>query len=210
MIAQAIGAMKSTATGQVRHWLLHLGGVGLIPLGLLDNSMVPVPGSMDVATALLASRERDWWPYYALMATMGSVLGALLTYRLAQKGGKATLERRVSKRRASQIYGFFERWGFSTLFVASLLPPPAPMVPFLVAAGALQYPAKKFVAALVLGRGIRYTAVAYFGSVYGTAIIHFIGRHERPAIWAVGALAAVGIGAAVLSSLLRKRRRRAA
>src|SRR5580693_254773 len=42
-------------------WLRHLGGVGLILLGLADNSVVPLPGSMDVLTILLAARHRDLW-----------------------------------------------------------------------------------------------------------------------------------------------------
>ena len=60
-----------------RHWIFHLGALGFIPLGLLDSSVVPVPGSMDVLTILLSARERNLWPYYALMATIGSVVGGL-------------------------------------------------------------------------------------------------------------------------------------
>src|SRR5437899_26305 len=39
----------------VRHWLFRLGGVGLIALGLADNSVVPLPGSLDAFTILLAA-----------------------------------------------------------------------------------------------------------------------------------------------------------
>ena len=38
--------------------LRHLGGVGLILLGLADNSVVPLPGSMDVLTIFLAAHHR--------------------------------------------------------------------------------------------------------------------------------------------------------
>src|SRR5436305_2921095 len=83
-------------------WLIALGGPGLILLGLADNSVVPLPGSMDVLTILLASRRRELWFYYAAMATIGSVIGGYVTYRLARKGGKETLERKVSKKRAQK------------------------------------------------------------------------------------------------------------
>ena len=76
----------------LRHWLIQLGGIGLIPLGLLDNSPVPLPGSMDIATIFLAARDTHLWLYYALMATAGSVAGGFVTYRLARKGGKEALE----------------------------------------------------------------------------------------------------------------------
>ena len=50
-------------------WLQRLGGPGLILLGLLDNSAIPLPGSMDLLVILLSAHHRQWWPYYALMAT---------------------------------------------------------------------------------------------------------------------------------------------
>jgi hypothetical protein len=37
----------------VRHWIYQLGGLGFIPLGILDNSVIPLPGSMDVLTPFL-------------------------------------------------------------------------------------------------------------------------------------------------------------
>ena len=76
------------ATKRVSHWIFHLGAFGLIPLGVLDASVIPLPGSMDVLTIVLAAKQPDWWIYYALMATVGSVTGNYLTYRLARKGGK--------------------------------------------------------------------------------------------------------------------------
>jgi len=191
MIAQVIAVVKPAAARRVRHWLFHLGGVGLIPLGVLDSSVVPLPGSMDFVTILLASRQGDWWPYYAFMATVGSVIGGFLTYRLARKGGKETLERKFSRRRAGKIYAFFGKWGFGAILVASLLPPPLPMVPFLLAAGAMQYPVRKFLSALAIGRAVRYAVLAYLSSRYGPSIIGFLAAHERRAAWVAIALAVI-------------------
>jgi hypothetical protein len=49
------------ATKKVSHWIFHLGAFGLIPLGILDASVVPLPGSMDVLTIVLATKQPDWW-----------------------------------------------------------------------------------------------------------------------------------------------------
>ncbi len=46
--------------------LRRLGGVGLVLLGIADNSVIPLTGSMDVLTIWLAARHREPWPYYAL------------------------------------------------------------------------------------------------------------------------------------------------
>src|SRR5580692_4796180 len=65
--------------------LRRLGGVGLVILGVADNSVIPLTGSMDVLTIWLAARHHEPWPYYALMATVGAVLGGYITYSLARK-----------------------------------------------------------------------------------------------------------------------------
>ena len=166
----------------LRRSLIHLGGLGLIPLALLDNSPLPIPGAMDVATIILAAREPKWWLYYALMATIGSLGGGYVTYRLARKGGEAALERRFYHPKVVQVIKIFERWGFSAIAIPALLPPPMPMVPFLFAAGAMQYPVKKFITALALGRTARYMILAYLAAIYGRKIISFIVNHGHPAI----------------------------
>jgi membrane protein YqaA with SNARE-associated domain len=186
MIAgQLIAALAPTAARSVRRWLVHLGGVGLIPLGLLDSSIIPLPGSMDVLTIILSARQKDLWLYYALMATAGSVIGGFVTYRLARKGGKATLERRFSRQQVDRVYEIFGRWGFGAIAIPALLPPPMPMVPFLFAAGAMQYPVRKFLAALALGRIVRYMILAYLAALYGRRIIAFFAQHGRPVVLAV-------------------------
>ena len=70
-----LAASLPVALRSARHWLFQLGGIGLIPLGILDNSPIPLPGIMDVATIVLCARQEQLWLYYALMATVGSVIG---------------------------------------------------------------------------------------------------------------------------------------
>jgi membrane protein YqaA with SNARE-associated domain len=177
------------------HKLRRMGGPGLVLLGLADNSIIPLTGSMDVLNIWLAARHREPWPYYAFMATLGAVIGGYITYILARKGGKETMERKLSKRRAAKVSKAFARWGFSAIAIPALLPPPFPFVPFVVAAGAMQYSQKKFLAALILGRGLRYSIGAYLGFVYGRHILRFFDRYYKPAV-------AILIGLAVIGSVL--------
>lgn len=140
----------------VRNWVLSLGGPGLIVVGLVDNSVIPIPGGMDVFTILLTAHHREHWLYYGLMATVGAVIGGYVTYRLAKKGGKAELEKKVGKERAEKVYKKFEKGGFVSVLVGSVIPPPFPLVPVLMAAGVLQYSRKKFLSALSIGRGVLF------------------------------------------------------
>lgn len=173
-------------------WLERLGGVGLILLGLADNSVVPLPGSMDALTIVLSAHQKDWWPYYAIMATIGGIVGGYATYALGREGGKEALEKRLPKDKAAKVHKTFEKYGFWTLFVPALLPPPVPFSPFLVAAGALKYSRQKFFVAVGVARAIRYGALAYLGSIYGRQIFGFLSKEYKPILWTLIALAVLG------------------
>lgn len=172
-----------------------MGGPGLVLLGVVDNSVVPLTGSMDVLCIWLAARHHQPWPYYAAMATLGALVGGYITYALAHKGGQEAMEHRLSKKKADQIASKFERWGFFAVAIPALLPPPFPFVPFLVVAGAAQYPRKQFLGSLALGRAVRYCIEAFLGFHYGRSILHFFGQYYKPAL-------GILIGLAVLGSVL--------
>ena len=191
----------------LRHWIFHLGALGFIPLGLLDSSVVPVPGSMDVLTIVLAARERKLWLYYALMATIGSVVGALLTYRLARRGGQEALAKRVKPQTLKKVQQLFERWGLGAIAIPAMLPPPVPMVPFVMAAGAAQYPLKKFLFALSLGRAIRYTILAFLAARYGRHILSFFQRFAHESQIAMVGMLIIGVAGVLFVILWRRRHR---
>lgn len=203
-----IAAFAPTLAQSARRWIYHLGGLGFLPLGVLDASIMPVPGSMDVLTIVLCARREDLWIYYALMATAGSVIGGFVTYRLARKGGKEMLARRFPRRRLERVYAIFERWGFGAIAIPALLPPPVPMVPFLLAAGALQYSLQKFLAALTLGRIIRFTLLAFLAARYGRGMLAFISQHGHPVLVTVIGLIVASL-AVLFVVFVGKRQRRA-
>ena len=188
-----IAAAKPTLEHSVRRWLIHLGALGFIPLGLIDSSIIPLPGSMDVLTIILAARSAEFWIYYAVMATLGSVLGGFVTYRLARKGGEKSLEKRLSAKSMKRVIKLFERWGFAAIAIPALLPPPMPLVPFLLAAGAMQYSVKKFLLAMTLGRIVRYMILAYLAARYGRKMLPFLLQHGNPVVAAVVGLVVTGV-----------------
>ncbi len=78
--------------------------------------------------------------------------------------------------------------------IPALLPPPLPTFPFLLAAGALQYSRSKFIAALALGRAIRYTLLAFLAVRYGRQILRWMVEYRQPMLL-------FGIAAGVAASL---------
>ncbi len=186
-------------------WLERFGGMGLILLGFADNSLIPMPGSMDALTIILSAHQKTWWPYYATMATIGGMVGGYATYTLGEKSGEAALETRLSKKTAEKIYRIFNQYGFWSLFVPALLPPPVPYSPFLLAAGVLKYSKRNFFIAVGTARAIRYGLLAWLGSTYHKQIFHFFHRFYLPILWTVIGVGVAGSIAALWWTRKRKR-----
>lgn len=199
-----IAGAKPTLEHSVRRWLVHLGALGFIPLGLIDSSVIPIPGSMDVLTIVLAARDANLWPYYAVMATVGSVLGSFVTYRLARKGGEETLKKRLSPKTMKKVTKIFEQRGFAAIAIPAVLPPPVPLVPFVLTAGAMQYSVKRFLAAMALGRIVRYSILAYLAGRYGRKMLSLLAKIGSP----VGVIVAgVVVAALVVYFVIRGKRK---
>jgi membrane protein YqaA with SNARE-associated domain len=202
-----IAAAKPTLERSMRRWLIHLGALGFLPLGLIDSSIIPLPGSMDVLTIILAARSPELWFYYAVMATIGSVLGGFVTYRLARKGGEKSMEKRLSAKSIKKVVELFERWGFAAIAIPALLPPPMPLVPFLLAAGAMQYSVKKFLLAMALGRIARYTVLAYLAARYGRKMLPFLLQHGHPVVAAIVAVVVTVVLVFFVTRGMKRKRR---
>jgi membrane protein YqaA with SNARE-associated domain len=108
---------------------LTLGGPGLFAIAFLDSSFVSLPQINDVLVVLMVTKYKAWMPYYAAMATLGSVAGCYVIYMLAGKGGEVFLSRRLKGSSLQRILNLYRRHGLLALMVPALLPPPAPFKP---------------------------------------------------------------------------------
>ena len=75
--------------------------------------------------------------------------------------------RRPASTRWHAARRWLERNDFVAMLVMALLPPPAPLKVFVIAAGALRTNALRFGTALLLGRSLRFAAIAWLGAHYG-------------------------------------------
>lgn len=156
--------------------LRHLGAAGLFFLAILDSSPLPTFAGPDILTAILAASHGTLWYEYAAAATAGSVIGAYLTFRLAHKAGSAYLESKFKKSKLSKFLNLFKRWGTGTLIASAAIPLPSPTSMFFAAAGASDYPKKKFLTVVGAARGVRYFGIAFIAGHYGRHFLRVL-RH---------------------------------
>jgi membrane protein YqaA with SNARE-associated domain len=163
------------------HWLQAIvataGGLGLFLIAFLDSSVLSFPIINDLLLIQLSVSNPARMPYYAAMATLGSVGGCLFLYYLARKGGEAMFHKHAGKR-AQHIHAWINRNGFLSILVTALLPPPTPFKIFVIAAGALEMPVQKFVLGLLAARAIRYFGEGYLAIRYGDQAGLFLLTHK--------------------------------
>lgn len=156
--------------------LRHLGGLGLFIIAILDSSPLPTFGGTDILTAILAARHVEPWYYYAAIATLGSVIGAYVTFRGARLAGSDYLQRKFGKRRVATFLEQFEHWGTGGLAVSTAVPFPFPTSALFAAAGVLKYSRRKFLLVVTLCRGARYAVISLVAFHYGRHFIRVL-RH---------------------------------
>ncbi len=173
-----------------------LGAPGLFLISFLDSSVLTFPVINDLLLIELSIQRPARMPLYASMAALGSVLGCVLLFFIAEKGGEALFHKHAGKR-AQAIHNWVVHNGFAGMLVAALLPPPTPFKIFVVAAGVFEVPLLSFISAITLARLIRYFGIGYLAIRYGANALPYLAAHR----WRV---AAVMIGLVIASYVLSR------
>ena len=178
----------------VQAFALGIGGPGLFLVAFLDSSFLSLPEINDLLVVMLVVEHKARMPYYALMATLGSVAGCLVLYGLGRRGGEALVRRRFGGPRMTRALALSKRYGVFAVAVPAILPPPAPFKIFVLLAGVAAVPVWRFAATITVARGFRYFAVGALSVRYGEDAIAFVEANGRAvALVLVGLLAAGGL-----------------
>jgi membrane protein YqaA with SNARE-associated domain len=141
----------------------------------LDSSFLVMPLGNDLLMVALAARHHSFWlmTYYAAMATAGSVVGCLLMDIVSRTGGEQVLAKHVSRGRLKFVEGRVKKNARWALAFASLMPPPFPFTPFVIAAAALEYPRKKLLTVIAVTRFIRFFLIGLLALAFGRRILEW-------------------------------------
>jgi membrane protein YqaA with SNARE-associated domain len=187
-----------------------LGGLGLLFLGILDSSFLFMPLGNDLLIIALTASHPHRAPYYVAMATLGSVIGVAITYWLSAKGGQKSLENGGKSGRVAYVERQVKQKGGAAIAVAALMPPPFPFTPFIIVAGALQYPRDKMLWIIAGSRFARFAVESSLAIFYGR---RFIAMAQSPKLqgFILGLIVVSLVGsAASIFNWVRKSRREGA
>lgn len=168
--------LAALATALSASRFLHLatsfGLAGLFLVSIVDSSFVPlpIPGITDVMVLLFAAHHANIFLLIAI-STIGSALGGLFSHMVAQLGGMAFLEQRVPPRILNPVKRWMERHAILSVALPAVLPPPMPLSPFVLAAGALRMDRRRFMIAFTVSRLARHILAAWLGLHYGHGVL---------------------------------------
>jgi membrane protein YqaA with SNARE-associated domain len=171
-LAPPAAAVRRPARSPFVHMLLSFGLVGVFLVSIVDSSFVPlpVPGVTDIMIIVMSAQHQNFI-LLVLLATAGSALGGYFSHLVGQRGGMAFLEKRIPPRIFKRVCGWMESHAILSVALPAILPPPMPLSPFVLAAGALKMSRKKFMIAFTVSRCLRHTIAAWLGIHYGRHII---------------------------------------
>ena len=161
------------ASRELVHFFFHLGLVGLFIISSVDSSFIPlpIPGITDIMIVVYAANHASVI-LLVLIATAGSAAGGVFSHTVGQAGGMKFLEKKVPPRVLKRVTAWMEEHSIIAVALPAILPPPMPLSPFVLAAGALHMSRKKFMTAFTISRFVRHCIAAWLGVHYGRAVVH--------------------------------------
>ena len=135
-------------------------------------------GGVDAFIVLVAIVNRSQAYLAAATAILGSLVGSLILFLIARKGGEEYHRRHTSSARGSKLRAWFDEYGLLTVFVPAIVPIiPLPLKIFIISAGALEESPVTFSLVLLAARIPRYLFLAWLGSRLGNDTLPYLRHH---------------------------------
>jgi membrane protein YqaA with SNARE-associated domain len=150
-------------------------GPGLFLVALLDSSVLSIPEANDFLVVGLSIGSA--WSKVAMyigLTAAGSIAGSLCLYTIGRFGGNSLVYKKFAPAKMERIRGLFQKYGLLTLMIPSMLPPPCPFKIFVLGAGVFGVRMPRFLAAVGLGRLIRYTIWGTLAFHYGDSVTRYM------------------------------------
>ena len=172
--------------------LQHLGIWGVFVIAFSDSALLGMP--VDAIVAAYVYKDPKRMLFYVATAALGSVLGSIPLYLIGYAGGENVLRKRISEERFQRIHRSFERHEFWALMFPGMLPPPTPFKLFVLGAAVFEMRFRDFLAAIFLGRFVRFSVLSLLTLWFGPQIVQLAGGVFRQHLYgALAVIAAIGV-----------------
>lgn len=170
---------KRGAFQKLYDWTLSLAESRYAPyaLGLIafaESSFFPLPPDIILVSMAIARPKRAW--VYALICTLGSVLGALLGYAIGsllyETLGKWLINLYGYGARIEEMRALYAQWGWALILIKGLTPIPFKIV--TITSGLMAYPLAPFIFLCILTRGARFFLLAVLMNYFGEPVKKFL------------------------------------
>lgn len=149
--------------------------LGVLLMGALDSSMVFfLPLGIDFVVIIMAARKPELFWLYAILATMGSLVGAALTFWIGRKAGEHGLSRLIKPGRLKKIEQRVSEGAAVSVAALAIIPPPFPFTAFVLASGAFRANAWSFLVTLAVVRMVRFLVEGALAAHYGRGILSWM------------------------------------
>jgi membrane protein YqaA with SNARE-associated domain len=172
--------------------LVAYGPWGVFLIGIIDSLGAPLPAGMDALLILIAVKAPERAFFAASLAVLGSLIGNLLLFQAARYGVRRLAGKVPEPGKPQRFREWFSRYGLITVFIPAATPIlPLPLKVFVVSAGGMHTPLRKFMAVVLVARIIRYFGDAYLGIRLGVDAQGYLQRNAWTLIGIAMAVAAV-------------------
>ena len=128
------------------------------------------PMDVEAAVVILRRHSEIVW-FLPFLATAGSLIGAAMVFWIGRKIGKNGLEHWISPGVLESVRRKVSHKGAVALVLPALLPPPFPLLPFVLASGALSVRATRFFIMFAGLRLVRFSILTALAWFYGRQIL---------------------------------------
>lgn len=158
--------------------LIAWGPLSLFLSAIIDGAGVPTPGGLDALFLwLTAKRPADAY-WFAAISLVGSLIGCMILFYLARKGGEAVLTKYRAKRSFIKLEQWFQHYGLITVFIPALVPIiPLPLKFFILCSAVFEVKPGALLLTLFAARLPRYLALAYLGRRLGEESFPWLKAH---------------------------------
>ncbi len=145
----------------------------LFLIAIAESVFFPLPPDILLMAMAVANPSGSF--FFALLCTLGSLIGAVLGYLLGKYGGQPLMHRFIKQDTVLKVEQLFNRYDAWAIAIAGFTPIPYKV--FTVASGAFNINFKTFMLASILGRAGRFFMVAGLFYFWGADIKNYIERY---------------------------------